>query len=1188
MSKMEKTTVEEEEEREPKPSLFPLSSSNNNNNNNNNPSSSSNPNWLSNSSFTTDLSVIHNKTPTTTNPFEDESLDVEDVDVPPPQPSYAPLSSSSEESLEEKTRKRRRKKKSSSSSSRKRGREELSLGSENFFNAERKSSVRAWAGAETKQAKDYYFDSNGDRDNLVFGSLYRMDVARYKPLKPVDLSGYHFQALKRRRNSLFDGDEDTDVLDGKLRSGGRYWSTKYAVLERHKELKHVRIVSSRVISNSVEFVSFSERGESGSQENTTALVEESWEDELLRRTREFNKLSRESPHDETVWLAFAEFQDKIANKQPQKGARLQTLEKKISILEKASELNPDNEELLLCLMKAYQSRDTTDVLMERWEKILVKHSGSGTLWREFMRVLQGDFSRFKVSYVRKMFAHAIQALSAARGKLFRQVHQTTKSSFVDSSIIQLELGLVDTFVSLCRLEWQSGYQELATGLFQAEIEYNLFCPSLLLTDQSKQTLFEHFWNGNAARVGEDGALGWSTWLEKEEESSLKAINEDSSQENEGGWTGWSELLLKNNEPCKEQDLVEGNMEDPHEDLDAEDTKQEDDVEYLLSKLGIDVDAEADHEVKDTTTWIRWSEEELSRDCEQWMPVHDKSAIGAIDDAPGLEGDEQLLRVILLEDVSEYLFSLCSNEARFSLVSQFIDFFGGMVSQRDCTNSPSWKENTLSLEKLPDYILNDLRKVHELMTGMQISSTNFSSDCLIWSSNDISSRVTMMEFLRNAILLCLTAFPRNHILEEAVLVAEELFTTKMKSHTCAVTPSRALAKCLLKNDRQGSWPSGGCDPPPREESWVRNIGEVDLLLCGVYARREASFGNIELARRVFDMALSSIEGLSLDLQSNTSLLYYWYAEMELSNCSGSASDTASSRALHILSCFGSSVKFSAFKCPPSSVQLLRARQGFKERIRTLRSVWARGDINDQSVALICAAALFEDLTTGAVAAIGVLEEAFSMVLPERRSQSSQLETLFNYYIKMLQKHYNQSKLSIIWESILQGLQIYPSNPSLFASFIEIGSRHTVPNKLRWIFDEYFNKKPSLVGLLFSLSFELGKEGSQHRLHALFERGLENDKLRNSVILWRCYIAYLINVACDPSAARRIFFRAIYSCPWSKKLWLDGFLKLKSVLTAKEMSDLLEVMREKELNIRTDIYEILLQDEINPGTLPPNTL
>ena len=30
------------------------------------------------------------------------------------------------------------------------------------------------------------------------------------------------------------------------------------------------------------------------------------------------------------------------------------------------------------------------------------------------------------------------------------------------------------------------------------------------------------------------------------------------------------------------------------------------------------------EVNDTLTWIKWSKEESSRDCDQWMPVRGKS------------------------------------------------------------------------------------------------------------------------------------------------------------------------------------------------------------------------------------------------------------------------------------------------------------------------------------------------------------------------------------------------------------------------------------------------------------------------------------------------------------------------------------------------------------------------------------
>lgn len=243
-----------------------------------------------------------------------------------------------------------------------------------------------------------------------------MDVARYKPYSTVELSGLRFQgSMWSNRMRTFDRDDDLDSLDTKLKSGGRYWSAKYVALESHNELKRVRIVAPELFSETAadDFVPL--------LEIQSSVIEESWEDEVLRKTREFNKMTREQPHDEKVWLDFAEFQDKVAAMQPQKGARLQTLEKKISILEKAVELNPDNEELLLCLLKAYQSRDSIDILIGRWEKILLQNSGSYKLWREFLCVVQGEFSSFKVTEMRKMYANAIQALSSACNKHFRQV-----------------------------------------------------------------------------------------------------------------------------------------------------------------------------------------------------------------------------------------------------------------------------------------------------------------------------------------------------------------------------------------------------------------------------------------------------------------------------------------------------------------------------------------------------------------------------------------------------------------------------------------------------------------------------------------------------------------------------------------------------------------------------------------------
>lgn len=60
--------------------------------------------------------------------------------------------------------------------------------------------------------------------------------------------------------------------------------------------------------------------------------------------------------------------------------------------------------------------------------------------------------------------------------------------------------------------------------------------------------------------------------------------------------------------------------------------------------------------------------------------YDIGRISPSSGTPDGEADEHLLRAVLFEDVSEYLFSLNSQEARLSLVSQFIEFFGGDLSQ----------------------------------------------------------------------------------------------------------------------------------------------------------------------------------------------------------------------------------------------------------------------------------------------------------------------------------------------------------------------------------------------------------------------------------------------------------------------------------------------------------------------------
>lgn len=121
--------------------------------------------------------------------------------------------------------------------------------------------------------------------------------------------------------------------------------------------------------------------------------------------------------------------------------------------------------------------------------------------------------------------------------------------------------------------------------------------------------------------------------------------------------------------------------------------------------------------------------------------------------------------------------------------------------RTCTNSSSWVEKTLGLESPPYSLLEDLAKVNDALVRKSINQKSYSLELLLNSSDDLNMRSNIMKFLRNALLLCLKVFPQNYILEESALVAEELSNTRMNSTSHSVTPCRALAKTLLKNNRQ---------------------------------------------------------------------------------------------------------------------------------------------------------------------------------------------------------------------------------------------------------------------------------------------------------------------------------------------------------------------------------------------------
>ncbi|KAH7307034.1 hypothetical protein KP509_22G043300 [Ceratopteris richardii] len=1033
--------------------------------------------------------------------------------------------------------------------------------------------LKRWVELESK---DFQFDVRGDRENLVYGSLYRKHVPLFYRHQIRIYSNNQVKPFRFLESVEGDG----GVVDEKSREC-RYWSAKFASLERRKDFCKLKILVHAQKSRSKrpfqspenDFISLEELDVQEELRAIGTLQEESWDGYVTRKTREFNELTRERPHDESLWIAFVNFQDELIKAATKKAAAQQAVEKKIAILEKALEIHPSSEDLWLLLLETCRSKDLASTLLNKWEDAIRCIPQSYRLWRGYIKFKLGDFSLFTVQSVRKSYVQAIQIYSAAHSL-------KAKDGIEDARRVEIERNLLLFFMDLCRFEWQTGHHELAVGLLQALIEYNLFAPPLEMSEKSKKRLFRDFWDIGAARVGENGATGWAAWLQKEEEWIKKAFAKDEAEASKGdesetgGWTGWyTPLVNKDGEGDEKKHAIDDEIFQDNTGTEAQQTDGDEDAEdrvseaneedeiILLERLGLNLKAEDDVEVKDSTTWKHWFEKEKIRDSEQWLPVRLKNlkATHSEEISPGIGSEEELERAVLFDDINECLFSLTTMDAQLDLIFHFTDFCSGPYPQWCCSNCSKWMEKIEGLEELYEPFLGELRRsctFHEpdFQNGGYLEE-------LVGGAEWIHECQGRSDFLVNALLLLRPFFCHSIWLEEKLLNVEDSRYNIANESKGGFGP-RILAKRLLKGDRQA------------------------IVLLGAYACAEASAGNLDLARKVFDTTLASLASLPMDRQSYGPLVYERYVEMELQSMPKAAQKEAIfQKVLYILSCLGSSCSYTPFRGDRAvtAIDLLKARRGFKEQIQSFRKERKQPESSDSFKSLVVCASILELLTDGLDAAVSVFKESFSLCLPGKQQQSMQFEFLNVKYINMLEENKGSVRPAALRHTILQSLSQYPNNPHLLAAYVRCNSQNACRNGLRRFFDDALQRNPTTLLYLFAISIEIGRQGSSPRIHSLFEKAVQSNATQQSVILWRFYIAYELQLRNDVDAARRVYFRAIHACPWSKLLWMDGFSKMSTVLSAKELTEFQDIMREKELRIRTDVYEILLEEEAEGHSL-----
>eukprot|EP00752_Nemacystus_decipiens_P004418 g4034.t1 len=320
------------------------------------------------------------------------------------------------------------------------------------------SSPRRSKRVDLRGQELFVEDRRGDRDNLLFGGFYRLDVPLY------DGTGNTAWRIQSRR-------------DGEPRTIASDLTAEYDGVDT-----------------------------------------ESLEQWVARRTKEFNVLTRGNPNCEEIWLRYVDFQEDAVRALHGDGLNWQsptaamvriTLEKRAAILEGALRRNPSNARLLTTNLHLADQLQEHAVVDSLWRTAIEKSSHSCTLWLRYLHFKASHFASFSVHRQRSFYTLSIRALESKRKSTTKAEEQelrakgvfimTDQSMFGDSKEkIVAERNLLDVLWSYCMMEEAAGYHERALSVLQAMVELNIQSSSPAVSMDT----FISYWDSEAPRIGD--------------------------------------------------------------------------------------------------------------------------------------------------------------------------------------------------------------------------------------------------------------------------------------------------------------------------------------------------------------------------------------------------------------------------------------------------------------------------------------------------------------------------------------------------------------------------------------------------------------------------------------------------------------------------------------------------------------
>lgn len=235
-------------------------------------------------------------------------------------------------------------------------------------------------------------------------------------------------------------------------------------------------------------------------------------DPLKEKSIELTRRVKEHPNDTPAWLELIDHQDVLMkagadiNEDVPVDEVKSFAEIKLSMYEKAlanTASARDREQILVGQMREGAKVWDADVMAKRWSKLSGEIEGSFALWRANLDFEMSNINTFQYERVKDIFIRRLALLNSRAVQLL---------------VPPYELGslygeMIYVFLRATRFFHDCGYRELSVAAWQALLELNFSGGAGFSAPQpSVPESFSEFWEFEAPRIGEKGAMGWEHFV----------------------------------------------------------------------------------------------------------------------------------------------------------------------------------------------------------------------------------------------------------------------------------------------------------------------------------------------------------------------------------------------------------------------------------------------------------------------------------------------------------------------------------------------------------------------------------------------------------------------------------------------------------------------------------------------------